>query len=59
MVLTGPTITITLGTPSGTTITAAGTGTMTWTPSTTPYDSAGNRMPATAATESGAADKEF
>jgi hypothetical protein len=59
MVRTGNTITVTLGTQSGAGTTAAATGTMTWTPSTTPYDRAGNAMPAAAATESGAADKEF
>jgi hypothetical protein len=59
MVRTGSTITVTLGTQSGAGTTAAATGTMTWTPQTTPYDRAGNAMSATAATESGVADKEF
>jgi hypothetical protein len=59
MVRSGSTITVTLGTQSGAGTTAAGNGTMTWTPSTTPYDRAGNAMSAAAATEAGAADKEF
>jgi predicted ribosomally synthesized peptide with SipW-like signal peptide len=59
MVRSGSTITVTLGTQSGAGTTAAATGTMTWTPQTTPYDRAGNAMSATAANETGAADKEF
>lgn len=59
MVLSGSTITVTLGTQSGAGTTAAATGTMTWTPSTSTYDRAGNAGSATAANESGAADKEF
>ena len=59
MVRTGSTITVTLGTQSGAGTTAAATGTMAWTPQTTPYDRAGNAMTAPTATESGAADKEF
>ena len=59
MVRSGSTITITLGTPSGSTLTETTAGTMTWTPSTTPYDRAGNAMSGTAATESGALDREF
>jgi hypothetical protein len=62
MVMSGNTITITLGTEVGVLVgptTAAGTGTMVWTPVATPYDRAGNVMSTTAATESGAADKDF
>lgn len=49
MVMSGSTITITLGTPSGAVRTAAGNGTMTWTPTTSPYDRAGNACLATRA----------
>ena len=59
MVLSGATITITLGTPSGTTGTQATTGTMTWTPTATVTDLAGNTCMTTVANESGAADFEF
>jgi hypothetical protein len=62
MVMSGNTITITLGTELGVTVgptTAAGTGTMVWTPVATPYDRAGNVMSTAAATESGPADKDF
>ena len=59
MVQSGNSITITLGTQSGAGTTASATGTMTWTPSTATYDRAGNAGTATAATESGTADKEF
>lgn len=62
MVMSGNTITITLGTLTGVLVaptTAAATGTMVWTPVATPYDRAANVMSATPATESGAADKDF
>jgi hypothetical protein len=59
MVRSGSTITITLGTQSGAGTTAGGTAFMTWTPSTSTYDRAGNAGTAAAATESGTADKEF
>ncbi len=59
MVMSGSTITITLGTASGATTTAAATGTMSWAPSATATDLAGNACTTTAKTESGAADKEF
>lgn len=59
MVQSGATIAITLGTASGAGTTAAGNGTMTWTPSTSAYDRAGNACSAANASESGAADKEF
>jgi hypothetical protein len=59
MTLSGSAITLTLGTPSSTAGTAAGTGTLTWTPSATVTDPAGNAMSTTAVTESGTADKDF
>ena len=59
MVQSGSSITITLGTQSGNGTTAGANTTMAWTPSTAIYDRAGNAGAATAATESGAADKEF
>jgi hypothetical protein len=64
MALSGNTITITLGTYSAESIlvargTAAGSGTMVWTPVATPYDRAANVMSTTPATESGTADKDF
>lgn len=59
MAMSGNTITITLGTQSAAATTAAATGTMSWTPSATATDAAGNALSTTAVTESGAADKEF
>jgi hypothetical protein len=59
MVMSGGTVTITLGTQSAAATTAAATGTMSWTPSATATDAAGNALSTTAVTESGAADKEF
>lgn len=59
MVMSGNTITITLGTQSAAATTAASTGTMSWTPSATATDGAGNALSTTAVTESGTADKEF
>ena len=59
MVMSGSTIIITLGTPNGAVTTAAGNGTMTWTPVATPYDRAANACTTTARNESGAADREF
>jgi hypothetical protein len=64
MVMSGNTITLTLGTYAAESIlvargTAAGTGTMVWTPVATPFDRAANAMSTTPATESGAADKDF
>jgi hypothetical protein len=59
MAMSGNTITITLGTQSAAATTAAATGTMTWTPSASATDVAGNAASTTAATESGAADKDF
>jgi hypothetical protein len=64
MAMSGNTITVTLGTYSAESIlvargTAAGTGTMVWTPVATPFDRAANVMSTTPATESGTADKDF
>ncbi len=59
MVRTGSTITITLGTASGTVLLAAVPGTMTWPPSSTPTDAAGNACSTTTVSESGALDVEF
>ena len=59
MVMSGSVITVTLGTPSATAGTAASTGTMVWTPSTTVTDAAGNAVSANTVNESGASDKDF
>ncbi|HEX3975717.1 MAG TPA: hypothetical protein VHW96_05600 [Solirubrobacteraceae bacterium] len=59
MVLSGSVITVTLGTPTSTAETAAGTGTLAWTPSSTVTDLAGNAMSTTAVNETGTADKDF
>lgn len=64
MVMSGNTVTVTLGAYSAESIfvgraTASAVGKMIWTPVATPYDRAGNVMATTAATQSGAASKEF
>jgi hypothetical protein len=59
MVLGASAITVTLGTPSATAGTAAGTGTLIWTPSSRVTDPAGNAMSVAAVHESGSADKDF
>jgi hypothetical protein len=59
MVMSGNSITITLGTASGATTTAASTGNMVWTPSSTAQDRAGNACTTTARTETGTADRDF
>ena len=59
MVMSGSTVTVTLGTPDDTADTAGGNGTMTWGPAATPYDRAANVMTTGSATESGGADREF
>ena len=59
MVQSGSTITVTLGTASATTDTAAGSAAMVWTPAATAYDAAGNLSSVSAATESGTSDKDF
>ena len=59
MVRSGNTIVITLGTASGTANTASATSTMSWTPSASAYDAAGNAASTTSRSEQGGADKEF
>ncbi len=59
MVQSGNVITITLGTASGATGTQATTGAVTWTPTVTLTDRAGNTCQTTLVTETGAADVEF
>jgi hypothetical protein len=59
MVMNSNTITITLGTQSAAATTASATGTMSWTPSASATDPAGNAVSTTVVTESGAADKDF
>lgn len=65
MAIAGNTVLLTLGTYNSTVLvdpartTAGGTGTMTWNPVATPYDRAQNVLATTAATESGAADRDF
>ncbi|HVL50533.1 MAG TPA: signal peptidase I, partial [Actinomycetota bacterium] len=58
MVQSGSVITITLGTGSDTADTG-GTTTMTWSPSTVPFDAAGNNMSSASRNEQGASDREF
>ncbi|MEX2555755.1 MAG: hypothetical protein WEB06_08990 [Actinomycetota bacterium] len=59
MVMSGNSITITLGTQSGAATTAGGNGNMSWTPSATATDRAGNACSTSSKTETGTADKEF
>jgi hypothetical protein len=63
MVMSGSTVTVTLGNGTADLLcsagTAAGTGTMNWGSSTSPYDRAANAATGNTATESGSADKEF
>jgi hypothetical protein len=59
MVMSGNAVTITLGTQSAAATAAAATGSMSWTPSASATDPAGNAVSTTAVTESGAADKDF
>jgi hypothetical protein len=61
MALSGSSVTITLGTPSGLggLGLALGAGTMIWSPSSAVTDAAGNPCATSAATESGGADKDF
>jgi len=59
MVQSGSTITITLGHASGSTSSPLLNSTMTWSPSATATDPAGNACSTASATESGASDKEF
>jgi hypothetical protein len=59
MVMSGNSITITLGRQSGAATTAGGNGNMSWTPSATATDRAGNACSTSSKTETGTADKEF
>lgn len=59
MALSSSTVTVTLGTQSAAGTTAASTGSLVWTPSSTVTDRAGNAMSTTSRTESGSADKDF
>ncbi|MGC1167155.1 MAG: hypothetical protein WA862_13725 [Solirubrobacterales bacterium] len=59
MVQSGNSITITFGTASSGPATAGSTGTMSWTPSASAYDRAGNAETTTARAETGSADREF
>jgi hypothetical protein len=59
MTLSGGTLTVTLGAPSGATTTAGGTATMRWTPSATATDLAGNACTVVNRNETGAADADF
>ena len=59
MVLSGSTIAITLGTPSGPTQTASGQSRLQWTTSTAATDRAGNPVVAATVAESGAGDLDF
>ena len=59
MVMSGSAVTVTLGTPSGATSTFAGTGTMSWGPTATFTDRAGNACSTTQVSEGGGADREF
>ncbi len=59
MVQSGNAITVTLGTASAGPSTASTNGTMSWTPSASAYDRAGNAETTTARSETGSADREF
>lgn len=59
MVMSGSTITITLGAPSGAVTTAAAAANMSWTPSATATDSAGNACGVAARTEIAPLDLDF
>ncbi len=59
MVQSGNAIVVTLGTPSGTTNTVTTPANMTWTPSATATDAAGNACSVATVTESGPLDVEF
>jgi hypothetical protein len=59
MAQSGNAITLTLGTPSGTTGTVTTAAAMIWTPSATATDRAGNAAATTARTETGTSDVDF
>ncbi len=59
MQLVGSVVVVTLGTPSGATLTVATPTNATWAPSATVFDPAGNTATTTSVTETGAADVQF
>lgn len=59
MILAGTAITVTLGTPSGSTGSGLTPGTMTWATSAATTDRAGNPLAPTTVSETGASDAEF
>jgi hypothetical protein len=59
MVQDGSAIAVTLGTPSATGGTAAASGSITWTPSSSATDRAGNAASTSSVTEKGSGDKDF
>lgn len=59
MELVGSVVVVTLGTPSGATLTVATPTNATWAPSATVFDPAGNTASTTSVTETGAADVQF
>ena len=59
MQLVGSVVVVTLGTPSGATLTVATPTNATWAPSATVFDPAGNTATTTSVTESGVADVQF
>jgi len=59
MVLSGNTVSVTLGTPSGGTATAGGTTQLQWTTSTAATDRAGNPPVAATVLETGTLDLDF
>ena len=59
MSMSGTTVTVTLGTASGATLTALLPTTMSWAPSATATDEAGNTAATTAASGAGSSDKDF
>ena len=59
LVRSGNVITLTLGTPSASTPTAAGTGSLRWYPNASTTDRAGNAISTTSILETGAASKDF
>ena len=59
MTASGAAISLVLGTASGAVTTAAAAGAMTWTPSATATDRAGNASTTTIRTESGTSDRDF
>ena len=59
MVMSGNSVSITLGTATGTTAAANGTTTLQWTTSTAATDRAGNPLGAGVIAETGTADLDF